>query len=175
MVRQCSYKFLTLALFLTFMTFYAAFASAISFQLVQHDSGQEKIRSSSYVIEGVLFDYFFDAGHIATNIPTVISSSEADDEDLFFAALSDTKNGFCNYLIMIHVEYDSTASSNPEAVLLSNIRKVNWLVYDATSESLLEQGERSVGVVPDKANNIGGVKDLAKKLAMDINAVVRKR
>ncbi len=164
-----------MVLIVTLCAMYSASSTAVSFQVVQHDAGQEKIRSSSYVMETVFFDYFFDSGHIATNIPTAISNSEEEDEDLFFTALSDTKTGFCKYLIMIVIDYNSNASSNPDAVLLSNIQKVDWIIYDAMTEDLLEKGERIVGSVPDKMNNIGGVKDLAKKLAADINTAVGKR
>ncbi len=175
MVQLCRYKFIGAALLLGLLTMFSASASAISFQVVQHDSCQDKIRLSSYVMETVFFDYFFDSGYIATNIPTVHSYSEAEDEDIFYRALEDTKTGFCKYLIMIVIEYDDSNSKNSDAILLSNIKKVDWLVYDALSESLLDKGERVVGTVSDKSDNVGGVKDLAKKLATDINSAVSKR
>ena len=174
MVRLCRRKFLLAALLALCAAVHSASAAAISFQLVQHDSSQEKVRSASYVMEGVLFDYFFDSGYIATNIPTAASSSEEEDEELFYAALADTRGGLCKYLIMIYVDYSGSASGNPDAVLLSNIRKVSWLVYDAGSERLLERGDRAVGDVPAKSNNVAGVKDLARKIAKDISAAVRK-
>ncbi len=175
MVRRCRHKFLGVLLLLGLIAVAAASAAAVSFQVVQHDAGLEKIHPASFVMESVFFDYFFDSGHIATNMPTVQSRSKDEDEDIFFRALEDTKTGLCKYLIMVIIEYDMGDSKNSEAVLLSNIKKVNWLIYDAASESLLDQGERVVGNVPDKSNTAGGVKDLARKLAKDINSAVMKQ
>ncbi len=175
MIRLCRHKTLILSLLLTVLAMYSATAAAISFQVVQHDSSQDKLRSSSSVLETALFDCFFDAGYVTTNMPTAISYSKEEDEDIFFRSLADSRTGFCNYLVMIVIEYNGNSSKNPDAVLLSNIRSVSWIVYDTASESLLEKGERAVGNVPDKSNNIRGVKSLAKQLSVDINTAMGKR
>ena len=99
------HKFLAAALFSAVFSIYSASAAAISFQIIQHDPAQDKIRSASFVMETVLFDSFFDSGHIATNIPTAVSAGEAEDEDIFFNSLADAKEGKCAYLVMITLDY----------------------------------------------------------------------
>ena len=175
MTRFCCRKFICASVFLAAFSLFSASAAAVSFQLVQHDAAQDKIRAASSVMEGVFFDYFFDSGHVATNIPTAVSSGEGDDENIFFGALSDSRSGLCNYLIMIFVDYDGNGSTNSDAVLLSNIKSVSWIIYDTANESVMGKGERAVGNVPAKSNNAAGVKSFTKKLAADINSAVKKK
>ncbi|MBQ9538499.1 MAG: hypothetical protein IJU95_04455 [Treponema sp.] len=175
MTKFFTHKFFMAALVLAALVVNSAAATAISFQVVQHDPTQDKIRSSSYVMETALFDNFFDSGHVTTNIPTTTSASQEEDEDIFFRSLSDSREGLCKYLIIILIDYDSAASKNPDAVLLSNIKSVGWILYDTESEAMLEKGERVVGKVPDKSNNIRGVKAFAKQISADINSAVGKR
>ena len=87
MTRFCRHKFLATAILLAVFSIHSISAAAISFQIIQHDPAQDKIRSASYVMETVFFDNFFDEGHIATNIPTTTSSGEDEDEDIFFTSL----------------------------------------------------------------------------------------
>lgn len=175
MTKFCWRKYICASIFLTVFGILSASASAVSFQIIQHDLAQDKIRAASSVMEGVFFDYFFDSGHIATNIPTAVSFGEKDDDDLFCGALADSRSGLCNYLILVFVEYDGNGSSNPDAVLLSNIQSVRWIVYDVSSESIIGKGDRVVGTVPDKNNNVSGVKSFTKKLAVDISSALKKR
>ncbi len=175
MTRFCWRKFICASVFLAAFALFSASAAAISFQIVQHDPAQDKIRAASSVMEGVFFDYFFDSGHVATNIPTAVSSGEGDDDDIFCGSISDSRSGLCNYLIMIFVDYDGNGSTNPDAVLLSNIKSVSWIIYDTANESIMGKGERAVGNVPAKSNNATGVKSFTKKLAADINSAVKKK
>lgn len=175
MTRLCWNKFICASVFLAAITLFSASASAISFQIVQHDAAQDKIRAASTVMEGVFFDYFFDSGHIATNIPTTVSSGEAEDDDIFYGSLADSRTGLCNYLILVFVDYDGNGSTNPDAVFLSNIKSVSWIIYDTANEHIIGKGERAVGNVPAKNNNVMGVKSFTKNLAADINSAVKKR
>ncbi|MBQ2314913.1 MAG: hypothetical protein II187_08405 [Treponema sp.] len=144
---------------------HSAAAAAISFQIIQHDPAQDEIRSSSYVIEGVFFDYFFDKGFIVTNSPTAVSSSTAEDKVVYYGALEDARNGGCDYFVALVTEYDAKLSKNPQAVLLSNISDFSWEIFDVHSGNKIASGSKSPGSVDTRKDNSDGVSNFARLIA----------
>lgn len=143
-------------------------ATAVSFQLIQHDPGQDKVRSSSYIIESSLFDYFFDKGFVVTNSPTSVSSTSVKDEEIYYAALSDASAGYCDYFIVISIDYNTENSRNPDAMILSNIEKVNWSVFNLKSGKKVGSGSRKIGRIDPVKDNENGISAFTAQLAEDI-------
>ncbi len=174
MLRFGRRKFLSTFLILAALVIHSAAAAAVSFQIIQHDSSVDTVRQSSYVMENVFFDSFFDSGHITTNFPTAISKSEAGDKAVYFRSLDEAKNTYCNYLVVLMIDYDTTSSASPEAVLLSNIKGVSWILYNARTGAEIERGSKKVEKVSDNKNNERGVKELTRSIASDIVGAVPK-
>lgn len=68
-------------LFIVGCAVFCANAVSVAFQIVQH--GDSEIRSSSYVIEEGLFDFFFGKGIIISNSPAIASDSVENDASFF--------------------------------------------------------------------------------------------
>ena len=175
MGKLCRPKFLVSLLVLMGFVVNAATAAAISFQVIQHDSSQEKIRSASVVVENTFFDYFFDQGDIVTNFPTAVSFSEQEDQAIYYKSLDESQEGLCHYFIALVMEYDVSSSYNPEAVVLRNIKEIKWEVFDAKSGAKLSSGKRNVGKVKDSSDNKNGVAVFSRAVATEINKFLIER
>lgn len=149
---------------------FASPAKVVSFQIIQHDNAQTDIRASSYVIENTLFDYFFDKGIIVTNSPTAISADDLDDKIICDASLSQASNGGCTHFIMITADYDVARSVNPAALILSNIERISWKLFDVKTGAQIAFGTKTVGTVPERKNNENGIVSFTKELAGELYA-----
>lgn len=143
-------------------------AQVVSFQIIQHDSSQTEVRTSSYIIENALFDFFFDKGYVVTNSPTVSTFDEDDDLAVYNRSMIDAKIGRCKWFVVVFADYDVSASPNPKGAFLSNIKSVSWTLYDASTGRKLDSGEKIVGPVPDKKNNEKGISAFTFELAADL-------
>ncbi len=143
-------------------------ASAISFQIIQHDKSQNEVRESSSVIENAMFEFFFDRGFITTNSPTVSTDGNRDDMKIFSRSLIEAKMGQCNYFIVLTIDYNANLSRNPKGSILSNIDSVSWEVYETKTSQKIAEGSRKVGKVPVQKNNEKGIVSFANEIAADI-------
>lgn len=153
----------------------SAYASAISFQIVQHDSSQDKIRNSTYEIEEALMDYFFDAGFIVTNSPTVMSTSPDDDVAAYKKSMNDALDGDCDVFVNVIAEYDIDKSSAPELDLLSNIKEIRWEIYNVITGEMISSGKKSIGVVDPADDTEKGIADFASQIAVLINSGIKSK
>ncbi|MCR5762773.1 MAG: hypothetical protein K6G00_05245 [Treponema sp.] len=175
MKKLCRPKFIMALLIMMGFVVNAATAAAISFQIIQHDSSQDKIRSASVVVENTFFDYFFDQGNIVTNFPTAVSFSTSEDQSIYYKSLDDSKEGLCHYFIALIMEYDTSDSYNPEAVVLQNIKEIKWSLFDAKTGNKLSDGNKKVGKIKDSSNNRNGVAVLSRAVATEINKFLIER
>ncbi len=175
MGKLCRPKFVVSLLVLMGFVVNAATAAAISFQIIQHDSSQEKIRSASAVVENSFFDYFFDQGNIVTNFPTAVSFSDPEDLSIYYKSLDESQEGLCHYFIALIMEYDVSASYNPEAVILRNIKEIKWELFDVKSGKKLISGKKLVGPIKESSDNRNGVAVLSRAVASEINKFLIER
>ena len=76
-------KFIRVFFFCLLACFSAqVYAEVWSIQVIQHDGNKEDIRSSSYLIEDSLMEFFFERGQIASTVPAVTSLGSAYDSKL---------------------------------------------------------------------------------------------
>ena len=175
MGKICKNKLMVLYTCILFFAMHSAAASAISFQIIQHDPAQEEVRSSSYVMEGVFFDYFFEKGFIVTNSPTAVSSGSAEDKVICYGALDDARLGGCDYFVAFVMDYDTALSKNPQAVLLSNITGCSWEIFDVRSGNKIDSRSRSPGTVDAKKDNKDGVSGFSKVIAQLVERSIASR
>lgn len=161
-------KFLLAAAVFALLFSASASATVVAFQLIQHDPCQSEVRASSYLIENSLFDFFFDRGIIVTNSPTAVSTDESVDEQLYYSALSEASSGFCNYFISLTIDYDTENSRNPEALIISNIEKISWNIFDLKTGKSVASGSRKTNKVSPERDNEKGISEFTSKVAQDI-------
>ncbi len=152
-----------------------SFSSAITFQIIQHDSVQSEIRNASYVVENTLFDYFFEHGYIVTNSQSISTFDDISDKEITYSALGDAEEGQCTYMVAIIIEYDTTRSFNPNATVLSNIKEIKWSLYNVSSGALMKKGSRNPGTVNSKRDNENGIKNFTRQIADDIFSCLKRR
>lgn len=130
------YKFLVLIICLLSFSV-AVFGLNLSILIVQND-GTEKVSVASKTFENEILNYFFDNGHIVCNEPiSLFENYEFAAIEGFNAAV----DGFMDYFVEIKIDYTEN-SSNPDAVLLSNIKNVEYKIKKvSTGEILCESGK----------------------------------
>src|SRR5574344_1417618 len=148
-------------------------ASAISFQIVQTDSSQDKIRASSYEIEDTMMNYFFNAGHIVTNSVTVIANDSDKKNDAYKKAFNETVDGQCDFLITMNIEYDIDSSTGPDLSLLSNIKEIFWEITEVNTGKKIKAGKERIGKVSAIDDSEQGIESVANKIASIINKTIK--
>ena len=149
------------------------FAKSLSIQIIQNNPGQEKVWATSYLFEQNITDYFFDAGDIVSSSPIWISDTEEKNLGALKASLRENLQGGMDTLIRVELFYNTSDSSNPEGLLLENIKKVQWKAYAVSTGIQLFEGS----AVPEKpsanTNNEIGLSQFAGLVAYKINNQMR--
>lgn len=147
------------------------FGRSLSIQIIQNNPGQDKIWDTSYFFEQCITDYFFENGQIVSSSPIWISSSEAKNESARKAALAENLEGGMDYLVRIEVDYvPAGETSNPQALLLGNIKKVQWRSYLVKTGIEVAGGSAEPGPVASKNSGETDLADFAGRVAYEINS-----
>ena len=150
-----------------------AVAKSLSIQIIQNNPGQEKIWATSYLFEQNITDYFFDAGDIVSSSPIWISDSDDKNRGALKASLRENLEGGMDFLVRVELFYDTNDSSNPEGLLLENIKKVQWKAYSVHSGKELFNGSAVPEKPTSKTNNEMGLSQFAGLVAYEINTQMR--
>ncbi len=147
------------------------FGRSLSIQIIQNNPGQDKIWDTSYFFEQCITDYFFENGQIVSSSPIWISSSEAKNESAKKAALAENLEGGMDYLVRIEVFYvPANETSNPQALLLENIKKVQWRSYLVKTGIEVASGSAKPGALASKDSNETDLAGFAGLVAYEINS-----
>lgn len=152
-----------------------AFSRSLSIQIIQNNPGQEKVWATSYLFEQSVTDYFFDVGDIVSSSPVWISSSEDKNKGALRASLQENREGGMEVLVRIELFYNTNDSSNPEGLLLDNIKSVEWKAYSVTTGKQLFEGKANPERNGSKNNNELGLVQFAGYVAYEINTQMRYR
>lgn len=163
-----------LALFLLGMTALLN-AKSFSLQIVQRNTGGETIFDTSYVVEQAIMDYFFDRGTIVSNNAVIVSNNDdAKEKTQLRRSFAEAQEGSMNVFIKLFLNYALEDSTNPTAVLLSNIRDAQVEIVSVSDLNVLLEKK----FVPEKANSLndnrGGVESFATDIAVEIQARLAK-
>lgn len=150
-------------------------AKSLSIQIIQNNPGQEKVWATSYFFEQNITDYFFDAGDIVSSSEIWISSSDDKNRGALRAALQENKIGGMEVLVRVELFYNTGNSSNPEGLLLENIRNVKWKGYHVASGKELFEGSAVPEKTESKNNNELGLAQFAGFVAYKINNQIKYR
>lgn len=162
-------------LLLLFLLPSVCFAKSLSIQIVQNTPGQDKIWDTSYFLEQCITDYFFENGLIVSSSPIWISDVEAvKNERAKKAALAENLEGGMEYLVRVEVFYaPADETSNPQALLLENIKKVQWKSYLVKTGVEVASGSAKPDALTSSNNNESGLADFAGFVAYKINSELR--
>ena len=167
-------KFLISGLF-AFFCVSGAFAKSLSIQIIQNNPGQEKIWATSYLFEQNITDYFFDAGDIVSSSPIWISASEDKNKSALRASLDENRQGGMEVLVRVELFYDVKNSSNPDGLLLNNIKNVEWKAYALDTGREIFKGKAEPERVDSKNNNELGLSQFAGYIAYKINTQMKSQ
>ena len=150
---------------------FKAESASIAFQLVQHDGVGENVRNSSYIIENALLDYFFSRGFIVTNSQAVACVETSKDKNAERDALSEARDGGCDYFVLVVTDYDLSGSFSPDAAIIDNIKCADWKIVDVKKDTVIKTGKKNP---PEKKvrNMQTGLNDFAFSIADDILKVI---
>jgi len=146
---------------------FSGWSAELSFQIVQHDNVQEKVCEQTLVIEDEMLDYFFSKGNIVTNEPAV-SVKDGGDEAVWKTAFAGAAAGGSRYFVQLRLYYDTAASTNPEAVSLSNIDYVTWTITDVQSGKTLSDMKAMVDKPASGQDDADSVREYAAEIAEQI-------
>ena len=135
--------------------------------LVVQNNGTDKISEASKVFENQVLNYMFDNGHIVSNEPiSLFENYETDSIKGFDAAV----DGFVDFYVEIIIDYDMDKSSNPEAVILSNIRSVKYVIKKVNDGTVFFESEKLIPNLNGISNQNVGFNNFATKIAENINS-----
>jgi len=153
----------------------AVSAKSLSIQIIQNNPGQDKIWAASYLFEQDITDYFFDSGDIVSSSPIWISDTEDKNRSALRASLQENREGGMEVLVRVEVFYDVKNSSNPDGLLLDNIKNVEWKAYSVASGAEIFNGRAEPERVDGKNNNESGLSQFAGFVAYKINTQMKYR
>lgn len=146
------------------------FSKSLSIQIVQNNPGQDIIWDTSYFFEQCLTDYFFDNGQIVSSSPIWINDTEAKNKSALKAALAENLEGGMDYLVRVELFYtNADESSNPQALLLENVKKIQWKSYSVKTGLEVSGGTALPEHLTQTNNNETGLADFAGYVAYKIN------
>lgn len=135
--------------------------------LVVQNNGTDKISEASKVFENQVLNYMFDNGHIVSNEPiSLFENYETDSIRGFDAAV----DGFVDFYVEIIIDYDMDKSSNPEAVILSNIKSVKYVIKKVNDGTVFFESEKLIPNLNGISNQNVGFNNFATKIAENINS-----
>lgn len=159
---------------LAILSMVALHAQAVEIQVIQHDINLDDVRKPSEILESRLMDNFFDNGSIVTNAPIVPQKDSKRDASLVKSALKEANEGGCNYVIVVTVDYSSSASLNPLTENLQIIEKISWKLIESGNSSEIASKAYKINKVSKANNSAQGVKLLADEIFGDILDAMKK-
>ncbi len=167
-------KKITSLLIVLLVSVFSIFAKSVSIQVIQNCIENDEVFDSSYLIEQSIIDFLFDSGHVVSNSPIFIKSTDSKVNSIELnKVLTETQDGSMDYLIRIEVEYDLENSKNPKAFLLSNIKELSWINYSAKTGKQISAGKLPVKTVNPSNNNEQGITSFASVVASKITTGLR--
>ncbi len=159
-------------LFIVGCAVFCANAVSVAFQIVQH--GDSEIRSSSYVIEEGLFDFFFGKGIIISNSPAIASDGVENDASFFEKSRQEAWEGGVDYFVELTADFSSSNSTNPDADLLANLSSLSYKVLNVGSGTVLGSGKKIPPASSQFKDKRKGLSDFAFGIADDIYKIIRR-
>ena len=154
------------------LTVSGCWSAELSFQVVQHNGTQENVCEQTLVIEDEMLDYFFNQGNIVTN-ERAAAVKDGGDEAVWKTAFADAAAGGSQYFVQLCLYYDTSSSTNPEAVALSNLDYVTWTITEIQSGKKIADMKNSVDKTALGKNDADSVRSYAAEIAGQIQKALK--
>ncbi len=147
----------------------ACFAKQISFQIVQHDDSAKEVTESSYSVEDVLMNIFFERGYIVTNSDATVSTSSEQDETFFNTGIGEAFNGFSDYFVQVKLFYEVDEKKlNKKA----DLYKIDYTVASAKSGKKILT--KSISEIKKAGNGQVDYSYISTELIQHINKAIKE-
>lgn len=146
-------------------------AASAAVQIIQNEKGIDKIRDATYLFEDAVMNCCFDQGVIVSNTPAIAGAGNISAINA--QAMSSAQSGRLEYYIMVMLNYNTSSSTNPDAVRLSNIDSVSWQIYRLSDASLCKDETVAVAAVLPEEDTEEGFTDFACQVAYRICAELK--
>lgn len=148
-------------------------AKSVTVQVLQTAPCANSVFEETLVIEDAVMNTMFDMGHIVTNFAAREGGSgnlKTVNKLMDMALVAGSR-----YFVLFSVCYKpltgSGASKSPEAVLMQNLEKIDWAVYDTRELALISNGSEKAAV--PKKDGQDSVADYASNVAKNACAWFR--
>jgi hypothetical protein len=154
------------------LTVSSCWSAQLSFQVVQHNGAQENVCEQTLVIEDEMLDYFFNQGNIVTN-ERAAAVKDGSDEAVWKTAFADAAAGGSQYFVQLCLYYDTSSSTNPEAVALSNLDYVTWTITEIQSGKNIADMKNTVDKTALGKDDTDSVRNYAAEIAEQIQKALK--
>ncbi len=162
-------------LFLTAFTFFSVFsihAASLTFQIVQHCENLKNVCESSLKMEDEIMNGFFEAGYIVSNIPAVISASEAEDDKIFKAGVNEAAESSLDNFLAVHIYFDKQIIVDGKEPDFINIYAISWKMGGVKGGRIIDNGQRSIKKT-DRTDSESTIKKTAQEFVLHIQKILR--
>lgn len=162
-----------LATVIFFAAVAASFSKSLSFQILQKNDSLNSVCESALAVEDEILSYFFENGYIVSNIPAVVSKSDAQDSKFYNTAYNEAVDGMVDDFCLIKIYFTGDEKDN-STVSLGNMKKISWKVVSVKTGNVLEDSSSEIktGISQNEAAN---VRNFASEFAMHIQKVINKK
>ena len=157
-------------LFLLCVVMMPAVATTVSIQLVQIGSTHPNNQASSSLLEDGILDLMFSQGIIASTFP-IISGEQKIDTNVS-KTIGFAKEGSSQILAQVSVYFDTSQSLAPERVLLSNIKYVEWSLYETKDGKKIATGTEKPDMLIKTDDTEKGINSFGKQIAQKITKAI---
>lgn len=124
-------------------------------------------------MEDEILNSFYGSGHIVSNVPAVISSSQSQDNTFWSQGYKEVMDGFFDNFIQVHLYLNSASSQNQGNASLGIIKKVTWKVASIATGSTIDEGSKTVSA-PTQKDTEENVRGFADELASYLQKAIKK-
>lgn len=155
---------------------FSACAKSFSLQVVQKNAPGDQVFDSSFVVEQIILDHFFDRGMIVSNNALLVSKNDAAQDKIDLRrSMFEAKIGCMDLFVQLDLNYSALETANPEVILLSNIKSADLQIVSLQENKTICKGKFTPPALTDLNNNRSGVENFAADIANKIQAELAER
>jgi hypothetical protein len=134
-----------------------------TFQITQFDKARAEVSESSFTFEDIMFNYFFEAGYIVSNLPA--TTTDSPENIPVVQAMRVAREGSLDYLAIVVLVFDR--SQTPDAPL-----SASWQLYRVSDGQMLSSGKTAA---KDVAGNDTEAKlrNCARTVSRDMDSALK--
>jgi hypothetical protein len=146
-------------------------AVPFSFQINQFDAARTDVSEASFLFEDIMLGYFFDAGYIVSNLPSVvIHDPNAIAES---RAINEAREGLLDYIALVVLVYDRKAKQTSSDESKFAFTYASWKLYRVSDGKLISTGRITGSDFAGKDAETT-LRNCARNLSRDLDTALKK-